>query len=164
MIRVTASKEFSITFTVLVITASLECLFVVSRLSHESTSSLKELVEVSYCHGVLFVENHRDGENLDKMKEKGDLCILVGYSTQSKGYRVYKGTRLIVESIHLRFDEIKEMSEMSVDNNTLGLILQRQKALDYDNSGLAPQLQNVSLSANATAPSQKELDLLFGPL
>ncbi|GJY78888.1 retrovirus-related pol polyprotein from transposon TNT 1-94 [Tanacetum coccineum] len=29
----------------------------------------------------------RDGENLDKMKEKGDPCILVGYSTQSKGYR-----------------------------------------------------------------------------
>ncbi|GJZ01975.1 hypothetical protein Tco_0519936 [Tanacetum coccineum] len=30
----------------------------------------------------------------------------------SKGYRVYnKRTRLIVESIHLRFDEIKEMSE-----------------------------------------------------
>ncbi|GJR29002.1 retrovirus-related pol polyprotein from transposon TNT 1-94 [Tanacetum coccineum] len=27
----------------------------------------------------------RDGENLDKMKEKGDPCILVGYSTQSKG-------------------------------------------------------------------------------
>nr|GEW39103.1 retrovirus-related Pol polyprotein from transposon TNT 1-94 [Tanacetum cinerariifolium] len=28
----------------------------------------------------------RDGENLDKMQEKGDPCILVGYSTQSKGY------------------------------------------------------------------------------
>ncbi|GJW66549.1 retrovirus-related pol polyprotein from transposon TNT 1-94 [Tanacetum coccineum] len=56
----------------------------------------------------------RDGENLDKMKEKGDPCILVGYSTQSKGYRVYnKRTRLIVESIHLRFDEIKELSETS---------------------------------------------------
>ncbi|GKC80822.1 retrovirus-related pol polyprotein from transposon TNT 1-94 [Tanacetum coccineum] len=54
----------------------------------------------------------RDGENLDKIKEKGDPCILVGYSTQSKGYRVYnKRTRLIVESIHLRFNEIKEMSE-----------------------------------------------------
>ncbi|GJR65552.1 retrovirus-related pol polyprotein from transposon TNT 1-94 [Tanacetum coccineum] len=54
-----------------------------------------------------------DGENLDKMKEKGDPCILVGYSTQSKGYRVYnKRNRLIVESIHLRFDEIKEMSEI----------------------------------------------------
>nr|GEX72647.1 hypothetical protein [Tanacetum cinerariifolium] len=29
----------------------------------------------------------RDGKNLDKMKEKGDQCILVGYSTQSKGYQ-----------------------------------------------------------------------------
>ncbi|GJX92214.1 retrovirus-related pol polyprotein from transposon TNT 1-94 [Tanacetum coccineum] len=64
----------------------------------------------------------RDGENLDKMKEKGDPCILVGYSTQSKGYRVYnKRTRLIVESIHLRFDEIKEMFETSVANDTSGL-------------------------------------------
>ncbi|GJS97460.1 retrovirus-related pol polyprotein from transposon TNT 1-94 [Tanacetum coccineum] len=67
----------------------------------------------------------RDGENLDKMKEKGDPCILVGYSTQSKGYRVYnKRTRLIVESIHLRFDEIKEMSETFVANDTSGLVPQ----------------------------------------
>ncbi|GKF82027.1 hypothetical protein Tco_0243683, partial [Tanacetum coccineum] len=51
------------------------------------------------------------------MKEKGDPCILVGYSTQSKGYR-NKRTRLIVESIHLRFDEIKEMLETSVANDT----------------------------------------------
>nr|GEX03087.1 hypothetical protein [Tanacetum cinerariifolium] len=44
----------------------------------------------------------RDGENLDNMKEKGDQCILVGYSTQSKGNHVYnKRTRLITESIHL---------------------------------------------------------------
>ncbi|GJX69045.1 hypothetical protein Tco_0304772 [Tanacetum coccineum] len=68
----------------------------------------------------------RDGKNLDKMKEKGDSCILVGYSTQSKGYRVYnKRTRLIVESIHLRFDKIKEMSETSVANDASGLVLQR---------------------------------------
>nr|GEZ37797.1 hypothetical protein [Tanacetum cinerariifolium] len=56
------------------------------------------------------------------MKEKRDQCILVGYSTQSKGYRVYnKRTRMIVESIHIRFDEIKEVSETSVINNTSGL-------------------------------------------
>ncbi|GJW97021.1 retrovirus-related pol polyprotein from transposon TNT 1-94 [Tanacetum coccineum] len=55
----------------------------------------------------------RDSENLDKMKEKGDLCIL---------------------------------------------------ASDYDNFGPAPQLQNVSPSADTTAPSQQELDLVFGPL
>nr|GEW93081.1 integrase, catalytic region, zinc finger, CCHC-type, peptidase aspartic, catalytic [Tanacetum cinerariifolium] len=107
----------------------------------------------------------KDGENLDKMKEKRDPCILVGYSTQSKGYRVYnKRTQLIVESIHLRFDEIKEMSETSVANDTSGLVPQRQKALDYDNSGSIPQLQNVSPSADTTVSSQQELDLLFGPL
>ncbi|GJX02400.1 retrovirus-related pol polyprotein from transposon TNT 1-94 [Tanacetum coccineum] len=109
------------------------------------------------------------------MKEKGDPCILVGYSTQSKGYRVYnKRTRLIVESIHINFDEIQELS----------------KASDYDNCGPAPQLQqtsnhnrsklrmhdhnnepsssklvpNVSPLADTTAPSLQELDLLFSPL
>nr|GEU45209.1 integrase, catalytic region, zinc finger, CCHC-type, peptidase aspartic, catalytic [Tanacetum cinerariifolium] len=106
-----------------------------------------------------------DGENLDKMKEKGDPCILMGYSTQSKGYRVYnKRTRLIVESIHLRFHEIKEMSETSVANDTSGLVLQRQKVLYYDNSDPVPQIQHVLPLADTTVPSQQELDLLFGPL
>ncbi|GJW41259.1 retrovirus-related pol polyprotein from transposon TNT 1-94 [Tanacetum coccineum] len=115
------------------------------------------------------------------MKEKGDTCILVGYSTKSKGYRVYiKRTRLIVESIHLRFDEIKEMvetsvandtsglvpqrQETSVANDTSGLVPQRQKASDYDNPDPAPELQNDYPSADTTVPSQQELDLLFGPL
>ncbi|GJV63959.1 retrovirus-related pol polyprotein from transposon TNT 1-94 [Tanacetum coccineum] len=104
-------------------------------------------------------------ENLDKMKEKGDPCILVGYSTQSKGYRVYnKRTRLIVESIHLRFDEIKEMFETSVANDTSGLVPQRQKVSDYDNPDPALELQIVSPSVDTTFPSQQDLDLLFGPL
>ncbi|GKC76800.1 retrovirus-related pol polyprotein from transposon TNT 1-94 [Tanacetum coccineum] len=99
------------------------------------------------------------------MKEKGDPRILVGYSTQSKGYQVNnKRTRLIVKSIHIKFDEIKEMTETFVDNNTSGLVLQRQKASDYDNSGPSPQLQNVSSSADTTAALQQELDLLFGHL
>nr|GEY70216.1 Gag-Pol polyprotein [Tanacetum cinerariifolium] len=70
----------------------------------------------------------RDGENLDKMKEKGDPGVLVGYFTQSKGYRVYnKRKRLIVKSIHIRFDEIKEMSETSVANDTSGLVPQQKR-------------------------------------
>nr|GEY20038.1 hypothetical protein [Tanacetum cinerariifolium] len=56
----------------------------------------------------------RDGENLDKIKEKGDQCIL--------------------------------------------------KASDYDNPDPVPQRQDVYSSADADAPSQKKLDLLFGPL
>nr|GEU66043.1 hypothetical protein [Tanacetum cinerariifolium] len=99
------------------------------------------------------------------MKEKGDQCILVGYSTQSKGYQVYnKRTRMMVESIHIRFDEIKEVFETSFSNNTSGLVPQRQKASDYDNPDPLPQRQDVFSSADADVPSQQELDLLFGPL
>nr|GEX58083.1 integrase, catalytic region, zinc finger, CCHC-type, peptidase aspartic, catalytic [Tanacetum cinerariifolium] len=56
------------------------------------------------------------------------------------------------------------MSEMSVANDSSGLVPQRQKALDYDNSDPVHQLQNVSSSEDAHFPSQQELDLLFGPL
>ncbi|GJX63576.1 retrovirus-related pol polyprotein from transposon TNT 1-94 [Tanacetum coccineum] len=82
----------------------------------------------------------RHGENLDKMKEKGDPCVMVGYSTQSKGYRVYnKRTRLIVESIHIKFDEIKEMMS---DHNSSDLAPQRQE-MSVENVGLVPQGQKA---------------------
>nr|GFB47161.1 retrovirus-related Pol polyprotein from transposon TNT 1-94 [Tanacetum cinerariifolium] len=71
---------------------------------------------------------------------------------------------LCVESIHIRFDEIKEVSETSVVNNTSGLVPQRQKASDYDNPDPVPQRQDVYSLADADVPSQQELDLLFGPL
>ncbi|GJT07051.1 retrovirus-related pol polyprotein from transposon TNT 1-94 [Tanacetum coccineum] len=120
----------------------------------------------------------RDGENLDKMKEKGDPCVMVGYSTQSKGYHVYnKRTRLIAESIHIKFDEIKEMmfdhnssdlapqrQEMSIENVSSGLVPQGQKASDYDNSDPVPPRQNVVPSAEKTDSSQQGLEFLFSPL
>ncbi|GJV52041.1 hypothetical protein Tco_1447782 [Tanacetum coccineum] len=37
--------------------------------------------------------------------------------------------RLIVESIHIKFDEIKEMTETSIENNTSGLFT-RTKGVD----------------------------------
>nr|GEV86642.1 Gag-Pol polyprotein [Tanacetum cinerariifolium] len=132
-----------------------------------SSKGRLNLLHIDLCGPmrVASINKKRDGENLDKMKEKGDPCILVGYFTQSKGYRVFnKRTRLIVESIHLRFDEIKGMSETSVANDTSGLISQRQKVSDYENSDLVPQIQHVLPSENTTVLSQQEFDLLFGPL
>ncbi|GJS03482.1 retrovirus-related pol polyprotein from transposon TNT 1-94 [Tanacetum coccineum] len=94
----------------------------------------------------------RDGENLDKMKEKGDACIFVGYSTQSKAYRVFnKRTRMIVETIHVNFDELPQMTSV------------------HNSSGLNPQCQMMSVhnkvhQAAETVTTSNELDLLFGPL
>ncbi|GKB65260.1 retrovirus-related pol polyprotein from transposon TNT 1-94 [Tanacetum coccineum] len=77
------------------------------------------------------------------MKEKGDPCIFVGYYTTSKGYRVYnKRTRLIVDSIHLKSDEIKEIM---FDHNSSNLAHPRQMTYVNNNtSGLAPQQQMTS--------------------
>nr|GEW60238.1 hypothetical protein [Tanacetum cinerariifolium] len=66
-------------------------------------------------HQTQGCENHeslarRDGENLDKMKEKS-ACIFAGCSTQSKAYRAYyKRTRVIVETIYVNFDELPQMA------------------------------------------------------
>nr|GEY17500.1 reverse transcriptase domain-containing protein [Tanacetum cinerariifolium] len=101
-----------------------------------------------------------DGENLDKMKEKGDECIFVGYSTQSRAYRVFnKITRVIMESIHVNFDELPQM------------------ALDQLSSDPAPECQTMTLNHNSLSPANQrqtnvpqadrtvttsnELDLLF---
>ncbi|GKC18306.1 retrovirus-related pol polyprotein from transposon TNT 1-94 [Tanacetum coccineum] len=60
----------------------------------------------------------RDGENLDRMKEKGDACIFVRYYTQSRAYRVYnKRTIVIVETIHVNFEELPQMASDHVSSD-----------------------------------------------
>ncbi|GJZ81173.1 retrovirus-related pol polyprotein from transposon TNT 1-94 [Tanacetum coccineum] len=105
-----------------------------------------------------------DGENLDKMKEKGDSCIFVGYSTQSKGYRVYKKrTKLIIESIHINFYDLKEV--MTLVHNSPGPALQRQQALDYDNPGPSSALSDNSLQQDTqpTLSVQPTLEPIIPP-
>ncbi|GJX98958.1 gag-pol polyprotein [Tanacetum coccineum] len=103
---------------------------------------------------------------------------MVGYSTQSKGYRVYnKRTRLIVESIHIKFDEIKEMMS---DHNSSDLAPQRQEmSVENVSSGLVPQGQKRQIMTTLTPvppntkccsfieknnSSQQGLEFLFSPL
>nr|GEZ00810.1 hypothetical protein [Tanacetum cinerariifolium] len=82
---------------------------------------------------------HLDGENLDKIKEKGDACIFVGYFTQSRAYRVFnKRTRVIVETIHVNFDELPQMVSDHVSSD--------------------PILESE------TVTTSYELDLLFSPM
>nr|GEY49711.1 retrovirus-related Pol polyprotein from transposon TNT 1-94 [Tanacetum cinerariifolium] len=100
---------------------------------------------------------------LPKLKYvKDQLCSSCELSKVKRSS--FKSKAVPIESIHIRFDEIKEISETSVANDTSGLVSQRKKASDYDNSDPVPQLQNVFSSADAHVPSQQELDLLFGPL
>nr|GEX88587.1 hypothetical protein [Tanacetum cinerariifolium] len=81
----------------------------------------------------------RDGENLNKIKEKGDPCILASnYDNSSPTPHLQKTS----DHNHSELDIQDHINELS--SSTL--------------------VQNVSPSADTDAPSLQELDLLFSPL
>nr|GFA78315.1 hypothetical protein [Tanacetum cinerariifolium] len=84
-----------------------------------------------------------DGENLDKMKEKGDECIFVGYSTQSSAYRVFnKRTRVIMESIHVNFDELPHMASVHIRSDPAPT--RQSIASAHNSSDPAPTCQTMA--------------------
>nr|GEV58804.1 retrotransposon protein, putative, unclassified [Tanacetum cinerariifolium] len=88
-----------------------------------------------------------DGENRDKMKEKGDECIFVGYSSQSRAYRVFNNrTRVIMESIHVNFDELSNDGTMALEHGSLSTGRNCQENVSY---------------GDKTGTTSNELDLLF---
>nr|GFA48756.1 hypothetical protein [Tanacetum cinerariifolium] len=51
-----------------------------------------------------------DYEDVGKLKAKGDIGVLVGYSKESAAFRIYnKRTRKIQESVNVNFDEISKI-------------------------------------------------------
>nr|GFA39630.1 hypothetical protein [Tanacetum cinerariifolium] len=105
----------------------------------------------------------RDGENLDKMKEKGDECIFVGYSTQSRAYRVFnKRTRVIMESIHVNFDELPHVASDHISSDPAHVC--QSMALEHDSLSPAIQRQANVPQADRTVTTSNELDFLFSPM
>nr|GEV30747.1 retrovirus-related Pol polyprotein from transposon TNT 1-94 [Tanacetum cinerariifolium] len=104
-----------------------------------------------------------DGENLDKMKEKGDECIFVRYSTQSRAYRVYnKRTRVIVETIHVNFDELPPMASDHVSSDPAPEC--QRMALEHGSLSPDTLCQDNVTQADRTVTTSNELDLLFRPM
>ncbi|GJS10051.1 retrovirus-related pol polyprotein from transposon TNT 1-94 [Tanacetum coccineum] len=103
------------------------------------------------------------GENLDKMKEKSDACIFVGYSTQSRSYMVYnKRRRVIVETIHVNFYELPHIASDHVSSDPIPQCL--TTTLKQDSLSLGPQSQENVPQAAETATTSNELDLLFSSM
>ncbi|GJZ56225.1 retrovirus-related pol polyprotein from transposon TNT 1-94 [Tanacetum coccineum] len=52
-----------------------------------------------------------DNEDLGKLDAKADIGIFVGYAPAKKAFRIYnKRTRIIIETIHVTFDELTDMA------------------------------------------------------
>ncbi|GJS31712.1 hypothetical protein Tco_0492332 [Tanacetum coccineum] len=103
----------------------------------------KEPVEEPIAEVVIDDAVHTVGEDVvgdddqpqDTYKPKKTRSPNHDWFNQSKGYRVYnKRTRLIVESIHIKFDEIKEMT------------------FEHSSSSLGRQCQMVSAENNTSGP------------
>nr|GEU45327.1 hypothetical protein [Tanacetum cinerariifolium] len=95
-----------------------------------------------------------DVKNLDKMKEKGDACIFLGYSTQSRAYSVFnKRTRVIVETIHVNFDELPQIVSDHVSSDPVQQC--QRTALEHDSLSPGPQFVSKSYSVTtADTPNQ----------
>ncbi|GJZ98396.1 hypothetical protein Tco_0670849 [Tanacetum coccineum] len=106
--------------------------------------TIKRVYYVEGLNHNLFSDGQFCDADLEVAVRKSTCCIhdlkgndlLTGYSTQSKGYRVYnKRTRVIVETIHVNFNELPLMVS------------------DHVSSDPVPQSETVTTS--------NELDLLF---
>nr|GEV45968.1 Gag-Pol polyprotein [Tanacetum cinerariifolium] len=105
----------------------------------------------------------RDGKNLDKLKEKGDECIFVGYSNQSRAYRVFnKRTRVIMESIHVNFDELPQMASVQISSDPA--LECQTMALEHDSLSPGRKCHKNVSHGDKTVTTLNELDLLFSPM
>ncbi|GJW61795.1 retrovirus-related pol polyprotein from transposon TNT 1-94 [Tanacetum coccineum] len=68
--------------------------------------------DLSYLHvfgSLCYLTN--DSEDLGKLKAKADIGIFIGYTPTKKAFRIYnKRARLIMETIHVTFDELITMA------------------------------------------------------
>ncbi|GKD48356.1 putative ribonuclease H-like domain-containing protein [Tanacetum coccineum] len=115
--------------------------------------------DLTYFHvfGALCYPTN-DSEDLGKLKPKADIGIFIDYSPAKKTYQIYnKRTRLIMETIHVEFDELTAMASEQFGS---GLKLQLMTPRT-NNSGL---VQNPSLSTPYVPQTKKEWDILFQPM
>nr|GEX91769.1 uncharacterized mitochondrial protein AtMg00810-like [Tanacetum cinerariifolium] len=85
------------------------------------------------------------------------------YSTQSRAYRVFnKRTRVIVETIHVNFDELPHMASDHVSSDPAPQC--QRTTLEHDSLSPGPQSQENAPQAARIVTTSNELDLLFSPM
>nr|GFB48051.1 copia protein [Tanacetum cinerariifolium] len=90
-------------------------------------------------------------------------CIFVGYSNQSRAYRVFnKRKRVIMESIHVNFDELPQMASVHISSDPAPEC--QTMALEHDSLSPRRKCQENVSHGDKTVTTLNELDLLFSPM
>ncbi|GJR95434.1 retrovirus-related pol polyprotein from transposon TNT 1-94 [Tanacetum coccineum] len=99
-----------------------------------------------------------DSDDLDKLDEKADIGIFVGYTPAKKAFKIYnKRSQKIIETIHVTFDELTAMAS-------------KQFSSGPDLQGMTPATSSSGLVPNPVSqqpcipPNRDDWDLLFQPM
>ncbi|GJZ80067.1 retrovirus-related pol polyprotein from transposon TNT 1-94 [Tanacetum coccineum] len=85
-----------------------------NKTPYELLKNRKPNVQFLHLFGSLCYPTN-DHEDLEKMKPKADIKIFNGYSESSRGFRIYnRKTRKIMETIHVKFDELMTMASKHI--------------------------------------------------
>nr|GEY05891.1 NADH dehydrogenase subunit 1, mitochondrial [Tanacetum cinerariifolium] len=106
-----------------------------------------------YTHYRSLIHTH-----LRKLKAKEDIRIFVGYTPNKKVYRIYnKRTRRMMETIHVKFDELTEqMAPVHINSRPEPILMTPRQIC----SGLVPNLVLIDPYVPLT---NKDLEILFQP-
>ncbi|GJU48490.1 retrovirus-related pol polyprotein from transposon TNT 1-94 [Tanacetum coccineum] len=113
----------------------------------------RTLVEDARTIALCYPNN--DGKDLGKLKPKADIGIFVGYAPAKKAFRIYnKRTRLIIETIHVDFDELTAMASEQFSSRPGPKLLTPGTI----SSGL---MQNIPSPTPYVLPTKNDWETLF---
>ncbi|GJR27581.1 retrovirus-related pol polyprotein from transposon TNT 1-94 [Tanacetum coccineum] len=116
---------------------------------NQTLKAYYEEVEISHQTSVAY---------LGKLKPKADIGIFVGYAPAKKAFQIYnKRTRMIIETIHVDFDELTTMASKQFSSGP-GLKLLTPGTIS---SGL---VQNIPSSTPYVPPTKNYWEILFQPM
>nr|GEU74699.1 retrovirus-related Pol polyprotein from transposon TNT 1-94 [Tanacetum cinerariifolium] len=111
-----------------------------NKTSYELLYDRKPDLFYLYVFGTLCYPTN-DNEDLRKLKPKSDIEIIIGYALAKKAYRIYKKrTHLIIETIHVDFDELTTMTS-------------EQFSLAHGPQILTPRTVSLGLMLNPLSPT-----------
>nr|GEU54371.1 retrovirus-related Pol polyprotein from transposon TNT 1-94 [Tanacetum cinerariifolium] len=114
-------------------------------------------------HNLFFVGQFCDSDlevafHLGKLKPKVDIGIFVGYAPEKKAFRIYnKRTRLIIETIHVDFDELITMASEQFSLGH-GLKLMTHETISSE------LVQNIPSPTPYVPPTKNGWETLFQPM
>nr|GEW42404.1 retrovirus-related Pol polyprotein from transposon TNT 1-94 [Tanacetum cinerariifolium] len=126
-----------------------------NKTPYELINGKKPDISFLYVFGALcYLKNDR--EDIGKLGAKGDIGFFIGYSVDSRAYRIFKRrTKKIMETINVSFDEL---SAMAFKQHSSKPVLQ---SMTSGQISLALDLTYVPSTITSQQPTKGELDLLF---